>query len=267
MNTDVSDLFVNYFSGMNLLVETTYESIGHKPDGLRKLLSENKVVVLRSSTNEDSSLNYFEPFCEQVGSIIDLDEDLKSGVPTGKRWIDITYDPAITDRYRTAPVAQPLHTDYSYIDIPDVIQFIYCVSQARLGGATTFINADMVVQLLELSGEQKLLIELCELPVTFRKAERKRRIPILRRLNDGWHFNWNYFCLDTDASPEEVQLVETFHAFLQNRVVPSGLLTSARLEKGDAVFFHDELVLHGRNAYFAAEKGERTLLKSTLVLP
>jgi alpha-ketoglutarate-dependent taurine dioxygenase len=251
---------------MNSLVEITYESIGHNPERLRQLLAENKVVVLRSSSEEDGTLHFFEPFCEKVGTIINLEEDLISGVPTGRRWMDITYDPAIIDRYRTAPVAQPLHTDYSYIDIPDVVQFIYCVSQARLGGATTFMDANLVVKLLELSGEHMLFERLCELPVTFSKVKRQRKIPILRKLQEHWHFNWNYFCLDTDASKEESQLVDAFHTFLQTRVVPSGLLTPVRLEKGDAVFFHDELVLHGRNAYFATEKGERTLLKSTLTL-
>ena len=37
-------------------------------------------------------------------------------------------------------------------------------------------------------------------------------------------------------------------------------------EKNDAVFFHDELVLHGRNSYFATEKGQRSLIKGTILL-
>ncbi|MFT7483146.1 MAG: hypothetical protein ACI8WW_002085, partial [Oceanospirillaceae bacterium] len=42
--------------------------------------------------------------------------------------------------------------------------------------------------------------------------------------------------------------------------------TEAMLEKNDAVFFHDELVLHGRNSYFATEKGQRSLRKGTILL-
>ena len=34
------------------------------------------------------------------------------------------------------------------------------------------------------------------------------------------------------------------------------------LERGEAVFFHDDLVLHGRNAFY----GDRLLLKGELTL-
>ena len=63
--------------------------------------------------------------------------------------------------------------------------------------------------------------------------------------------NWNYF------RAEKCNVVEDFHAFLENRIVQMGLLSNVSLRKGDAVFFNDQQVLHGRNAFI----GERWLRK------
>jgi alpha-ketoglutarate-dependent taurine dioxygenase len=78
--------------------------------------------------------------------------------------------------------------------------------------------------------------------------------------------NWNFFCVAKDITPTQKELVDKFHEFLETRVVKSGLLTETALRKNDVVFFHDELILHGRNSYFATAKGERSLSKGTMLL-
>lgn len=246
--------------------ETTYEAVNYDPIKTKELLEQYKVLVLRGYDKEEDPQEFFDKFSEKIGFIYGMDEDLMTGAATGKRWIDITYDPAIKDKYRAAPVAQPLHTDYSYIDVQRNLQFFYCASQAKKGGATTFIDADELVELLEMAGETDLLERLKSIDVTFEKGGRTRTQPILTMQDDGWHFNWNYYCLDKGASDEQRKVVEDFHEFLQVRVVPSGLVFECLLTKHDVVFFHDEYILHGRNAYFATEKGQRSLIKGTIVL-
>jgi hypothetical protein len=46
----------------------------------------------------------------------------------------------------------------------------------------------------------------------------------------------------------------------------SGVVLPVQLEVGEAVFFHDDRLLHGRNAYFAKTKGERCLIKGKIIL-
>jgi alpha-ketoglutarate-dependent taurine dioxygenase len=251
---------------MNFLLETTYRSINYSHDLLIPLLEANKVVVVREYESDIEPLDFFESLADKLGYIHPIDEDIVTGKSTGKKWIDITYDPQIKDKYRTAPVAQPLHTDASYVDIRDNIQFFYCVSQASLGGSTVFIDANFLVQLMKKASEQELIQRLMDTTVIFSKDTRKRVSPILRRNHNTYRFNWNYYCRDANNSPAVKALFEDFHTFLQMRVVQSGLLTEVLLKKNDVVFFHDELVLHGRNSYFADFPGQRSLNKGTLIL-
>jgi len=61
-------------------------------------------------------------------------------------------------------------------------------------------------------------------------------------------------------------LVEEFKQFLNDRIENSGMLDSVILENNDVVFWRDSYLLHGRNSYFAREKGDRKLLKGSLIL-
>ncbi len=251
---------------MEFLLEIDFKGIDYSPQKMKALLDQYKVVVLRNYDIDEEPQTFFNKFSDGLGHIIDMDEDLQTGAPTGNRWIDITYDPEIPDRYRSAPVAQPLHTDYSYIAPNDIVQFFYCVSQAEYGGATTFIDLDFLVKLLSISGNEELLNRLQSVPVTFEKGGRTKTRPILIKDEGEWNINWNYFCLSPNSSEDEKQLVQDFHKFLETRIVPSGLLTELLLHKNDVVFFSDYRVLHGRNAYFAIYKGQRSLNKGSILL-
>ena len=63
--------------------------------------------------------------------------------------------------------------------------------------------------------------------------------------------NWNFY------RAENLPLVHAFHDYLENRIINMGLTTNIQLAKGDAIFFRDNLVLHGRNAFI----GDRWLKK------
>ena len=140
--------------------EVTFEDIDYSPEKMLEVLHSNKVTVLRGYGDEKDPFDFFTKFSDQLGEIVPSDEDLLTGQSTGKRWIDITYDPKVMNKYRSAPVGQPLHTDASYSPIKDNLQFFYCAGRAKLGGATTFIDAHTVVELLEMAEETELLEDL-----------------------------------------------------------------------------------------------------------
>jgi alpha-ketoglutarate-dependent taurine dioxygenase len=251
-------------SKLNFIYEVNYESINYDPNIVRELLKQNKVLVLRNYTLDQDINEWFDDFSEKLGTIIDMDEDLETGSPTGNRWIAISYDENNPDKYRTAPVRQPLHTDYSYIQFDNNIQFFYCNSRAERGGATTFIDVEDIVELLKLDGKGDLLERLMTIPIRHQKAERFKEKPIIQIIDGEYHINWNYYPALTGNS--DIKLIEDFHEFLETRIVNSGLVHQALLEKNDCVFFHDELLLHGRNSYFAKYKGQRELMKGTVLL-
>lgn len=251
-------------SKLNFLHEVDYESINYDSSIARDLLKKNKVLVLRNYTLKQDISEWFDIFSEELGTIINMDEDLYTGEPTGKRWISISYDKSNPDKYRSAPVRQPLHTDYSYIPVDNNIQFFFCKSRAEKGGATTFIDVNDIVELLKLDGKTELLNKLMDIPIRHQKAERFKEKPIIQLIDDEYHINWNYYPALTGNG--DASLIEDFHQFLETRIVNSGLIHEVLLDKNDCVFFHDELLLHGRNSYFATYKGQRELMKGTILL-
>ena len=60
-----------------------------------------------------------------------------------------------------------------------------------------------------------------------------------------------------DNTREAIEMCEEFHKFLENKVVAGGLLTGVYLKPGEAAFFQDDRILHGRNSFY----GDRNLIK------
>ncbi len=128
------------------------------------------------------------------------------------------------------------------------------------------MDSELLIKVLELDNEHQLLEDLKTIPVCFSKEGVSKSKPIITEDELGLRLNYNYYPLDKDNSPEAKDLVERFQYFLENRVHNSGICTDIVLTKGDAIFFHDERLLHGRNAFFTPNKGDRVLLKGSVVL-
>ena len=75
-----------------------------------------------------------------------------------------------------------------------------------------------------------------------------------RKILDGQTISWNFFRC------EECQLKNEFNDFLENYIIGGNLFESVNLKKGDALFFKDEEILHGRNSFI----GNRWLIKGGL---
>ena len=66
--------------------------------------------------------------------------------------------------------------------------------------------------------------------------------------------NWNYF------RAEKNDIVESFHNFLEKIIFQGGLFNPITLKEGEALFFWDNKVLHGRNSFV----GNRHLKKAAI---
>lgn len=228
-----------------------------------------KVIHLAEFNFDIPAEDFYAQLSEKIGKIHAADEDIATGKLTGSRWIDITYDPKIPDRYRSSNTRQPLHTDDSYVELhgEDALQFFFCASNAKLGGATTFIDLDVIVECLKLDGEDELLEKLLSTDVIHAKGGISKTRKIIDKDDIGYLANWNYFCIDRESNSQEViDLCERLHAFLEGRIITSGLQTEVPLKKGEAAFFHDDRIFHGRNNFFAEFAGQRSLIKGKIIL-
>ena len=117
---------------------------------------------------------------------------------------------------------------------------------------------------MQLDGQQELIDRLLSTHVCFSKFEFSKTRPILIKEGDDWRINYNYYCGDANNSAEVKKLIKDFFDFLETRIQNSGIFTAVELKIGEAVFFNDERVLTGRNAFFATTPGERKLVKGTI---
>jgi hypothetical protein len=252
---------------MNFYKKVKFSTYEQSKKDLAEALRDNKVVHAAEYNLDMPVEDFYTGFADSIGEPYNVDEDILSGKRKENRWIQISFDPEIQDRYRTAKTRQPLHTDDSYAELYDQknVQFFFCKSKSALGGATTFFDLDQLVDCLKLDGEEELLNRLLSTNVNFEKQGSKKVRKIIDKDEVGYLANWNYYCIDKNNTEAALKLVEEFHEYLETRIITAGLVLPAVLEVGEAVFFHDDRLLHGRNSYFASVKGERCLVKGKII--
>jgi hypothetical protein len=106
----------------------------------------------------------------------------------------------------------------------------------------------------------ELLSKLLRTPLAFRKGGSDVESSAIRAGSQVPVLRWNYFALRGDLSADQRHLADCFHCFLRT-LVERRAVHAVELAPGDAVFFSDANVLHGREAFEAVNLGDRCLWK------
>ncbi len=226
-----------------------------------EIYNSHKLIHVVQDTEVLDNDNYFKQLAKLVGIPIIYEEDPVTGKIIANKWTEIKYDKTKSaETYKHSSTFQPLHTDYGYFSFEIESSFFYCIEQAAFGGATTFIDVDRVVNVLENNE-----------PVLFEKLQKniiqfgRKNNPIahfngfiLSKDEFGWKINWNYYRAITDEQNRE--LINEFKNFLDIQIEKSGELIEIKLKPGEAVFFKDRRLLHGRNSFI----GNRQLNKGAI---
>ena len=232
------------------------------------LLDDNLIVHIQGVDLPEKDLrSFYNVITDQVGNRLLLGEDGVNNKRTGNDWFEVRYDPAVKNAYRHSNEAQPLHTDGSYIAMAPDYTCMYALSQARAGGETIFIDGVALVNKLEILAPD-LLAQLQHEAICFSKTfagekDQKTR-PIISGDAKQPCLTWNYYCVDENESEAHKQLCESFHQFLQQHIVGASAVEGCCLQKGEAVIWQDEYILHGRNAFTAEDVAERFLVKTSI---
>lgn len=229
---------------------------------LSRALRENRVVHLVGVHLQGDAAEFYERLTDQLGEIVPADEDAVTGNRDQKpnRWTDIRYDAEQAKYFRHSSTQQPLHTDTAYTSYDNDVNFFFCKEQAAYGGATTFIDGQLLLAIMQEYAPQ-LLSDLSTHEVIFDKGTTERKVKRILEVRDGEvYLNWNYFRVSQQNRQEVQDLCQRFHEFLEEKIVKGGIPTALILAPGECVFFQDNHILHGRNAFF----GGRTLIKGAL---
>ena len=238
-------------------------------DLVRSQMPSAKVLRIKGVAAGADPLPFWRRIGETVGVSADLIEDSVTGElgSAGGQWMDVRYEPDRADSYRHHNVGQPLHSDGAYIpaDRAADLALFFLERQAEAGGESLFVDAETVAAYAR-DRAPELYAALIALPVRFGKAGGEQRVErVLSQKEDVLKINWNYFRVLPDQGAAVAALREGFMGLLE-RLVEDGVAQSFRLEAGEAVFFRDDEVLHGRRAYAAKAAGDRLLWKTYFYL-
>ena len=223
-----------------------------------------RLVLIRAHTEAAQSRKFWSDILDQSGlKRVAVDEDAQSGRALDNLWSNVEFDPDRQNRFRYSRSAQPLHTDGSYVAGSPSLMVMFCAKAASRGGATLFLHGEDLLRLLE--ERRALLSGLHETSMIFRKGDHEVTAPVIAHDAQGPLLRWNYYALGSQLDANVRAMAEEFQEFIleiTRRSIPLAL----RLRRGDAVVFHDDRLLHGREAFAARAAGDRLLWKGGLEL-
>jgi alpha-ketoglutarate-dependent taurine dioxygenase len=226
-----------------------------------------KVFVLKANKRPNNIKSFYESIFKHLGTPVPLAEDVKLGdrgsQRTGEIWFEVRYDPKHPDAYRHSSNAQPLHTDGSYIPNFPSSTLLACEANAGSGGETTFIDSKDLVEILEIENPE-LLTFLLNTKVPHARSGDYRVDPIIRKENDDYFVNYNYYCISKNIDSLVQDKVNEFQEFLLNSERIKNATIGVKLKPGDGVFWRDNYCLHGRNSFVANQESERFIWKCAI---
>ena len=184
---------------------------------IKQLTTQNKIVVIRNFENNDINPDEYKEIAKELGLFIYADENYKTGEFIPNVWTKVKYmKEHSTNTYKHSNLAQPIHTDYCYVPLLNMVLLI-CEEQAEYGGATTFIDGEDLYLYLK-KYDENLLKSLETNYVSFGKGDNpimKSKVKIITKNNATGlvEVNWSKFRVSDDNSIEIHKMINTFDNF------------------------------------------------------
>ena len=220
---------------------------------------KNGYLIIHANGSDDEIINYYENFNKKIG-IVQKADNVKYTNIINDVWVNVKYDGSESDKPWNTDGILKLHTDNSrnYANLTQLV----CIKPASYSGHTTLITNERVVELIKFWDNYKntnLFDKIFNLEVTFPDFTG----PILRLENGKYVFCFNHTKLmKSELDKEKRKIICELDDFLYNKIFLSNLMTEIKLERGDALIFNDERVLHGRRSIL----GDRHYMKCSILM-
>ena len=231
------------------------------------MIDDNKVFHLISSAKKNDIRDFYEKIGNIIGKYKLLAEDVnlgdRSSQKANKIWMDVRYDSNIKDAYRHSSNPQPLHTDGSYNPNFPNATIMCCVSNSISGGETIFLELKKLVKILK-QDDPELLDFLFTEEILHERSGYFSKKKILNLDNEKLKINFNYFCVSKKNSKKNLKKVEKFFHFINKSEKIKNNISPVKLKEGEAVFWKDSEILHGRNGFVPKKDSDRFLWKAAI---
>ena len=229
--------------------------------------NENKVFHLKSLSPQKNIRDFYENIGNTIGHYELFAEDVtlgdRSNQMANKIWMDVRYDSNIKDAYRHSANPQPLHTDGSYNPNYPNATLMCCISNTASGGETTFLGLEKLIEILK-EDDPKLLDFLQSEDILHERSGYISKKKILYQEKEILKINFNYYCVSKKNSLENLDLIKKFFDYINTSKKLKKFIYPVKLNVGEAVFWKDSEILHGRNGFVPQKNSDRFLWKAAI---
>lgn len=231
------------------------------------VIDDNKVFHLTSNIKKNNIRDFYEEIGNNIGKYHMLAEDVKLGdrynQKANKIWMDVRYDSKIVDAYRHSSNPQPLHTDGSYNSNFPNATIMCCVANSVVGGETIFLRIEELIEILK-NDDHELLEFLSNEEIMHERSGFINKQRILYIEDKKQKINFNYFCISKKNSEKSIKYIKKFFNFINTSEKIKKKIFALKLEEGEAVFWKDSEILHGRNGFKPKNNSDRFLWKAAI---
>jgi len=218
-------------------------------------------VVIRNYDNltDNEIIKLYENLNKILGEMIPIDLNENTYVPTMKYWSNVKYEYGSDEKqFWRSSNHQNLHTDNTFASKEHYANLteLVCLKAVEYSGNTTIISNEKLIDLIKFVDENnntKIFENIYNKKINF-SLDNTRQInkPILiyNSEKNRYIFNFNYYpAIRANNNQTDFELINLLHLFLEEKIMHSNLMDEVKLNRGDAIIFNDELVLHGRRSF------------------
>ena len=257
-----------------LLNKNNIEELGRKINNF--FINYGHYVVIKNYNvlTDDEIVSLYEKINNIIGKVKPIDLNENYYTPTMNNWANVKYEFGSDEKqFWRSSNHQNIHTDNTfastlfYANLTELV----CLKPVEYSGNTTLISNDKLIELIHYvdnNNNTNFFDKIYNNHIYFSiNANQQIKKPILsfNSEKNKYTFNFNYYpAIRAKNTDSNKQLIDQFHLFLEEKIMnSSNIMDEIKLNRGDAIIFNDELVLHGRRSFI----GTRHYIKSGIHIP
>ncbi len=209
--------------------------------------------------NDEEIISTYEKLNNYIGKIIPIDLEKDTYKITGNIWADVKYDYYSDEKqFWRSSNHQNLHTDNTFCQKEHYgnLTELLCFKQSEYSGNTTFISNEYLIDLIKFvdkNTNRKLYEKILNKEIYHSAGDDlylKRKILEYNEEHNKYVFCYNYFpAMRGKNKDEDIEIINELNTFLEEKIMHSNLMNEVKLNRGDALIFNDEILMHGRRSF------------------
>jgi alpha-ketoglutarate-dependent taurine dioxygenase len=219
---------------------------------INEQISKKGYVVLKNPElqTDEEIIDYYTNLNKTLGKIQEADQNKYENIRDNV-WVDIKYniqEPSIKPWNSNYSIK--LHTDNTISPNYANLTQLVCLTPSPYSGHTCLIrNIDVIeiMKFLDVYENNNLFNKILDFEVNYKINSPAKKILTFKNNEPIFCFNYTQ-AMKSENNNEQIKIITEFDNFLHEKIMMSSLMDEIKLNRGDALIFNDEKVIHGRRS-------------------